>query len=338
VIPEIVDEDSVQKDFSTENESPLPSETFEDEDDLQVLSVLENEAPVKPVKSLATKRKTESREITTSDPVAIYLSEIRKYPVLTKEQEQTLAKHYFETKDPKAAQALVTANLRFVVKVAAEYSKFGAKMIDLIQEGNVGLMHAVKEFNPYKEVRLITYAVWWIRGYIQEYLMKQYSMVKIGTTQNQRKLFYQLQKEKNSQEFLTTEGQYAQLSTELGIPKEEIIEMSQRIRGRDVSLNQPLDSNSDNSILDFQIGDPGQPDDVLAHHEDLTILKNEIDSLKPELSAREIIILEERLLADEPLTLQEIGEKYNITREAVRQMEVRLMNKIKARFKEKSGK
>ena len=270
--------------------------------------------------------------------MAIYLSEIRKYPVLTKEQEQSLAKHYFETKDPKAAQALVTANLRFVVKVAAEYSKFGAKMIDLIQEGNVGLMHAVKEFNPYKEVRLITYAVWWIRGYIQEYLMKQYSMVKIGTTQNQRKLFYQLQKEKNSQEFLATEGQYAQLSTELGIPKEEIIEMTQRIRGRDVSLNQPLDANSDNSILDFQIGDPGQPDDVLAHHEDLTILKNEIESLKPELSAREIIILEERLMADEPLTLQEIGEKYNITREAVRQMEVRLMNKIKARFKEKSGK
>ncbi|MCE3010069.1 MAG: sigma-70 family RNA polymerase sigma factor, partial [Proteobacteria bacterium] len=117
------------------------------------------------------------RSITTSDPVQLYLAEIRKYPLLTKEQEAELAKKYYETKDPKAAQALVTANLRFVVKVAAEYSKFGARLIDLIQEGNMGLMHAVREFNPYKGVRLITYAVWWIRGYIQEYLMKQYSLV-----------------------------------------------------------------------------------------------------------------------------------------------------------------
>ena len=136
----------------------------------------------------------DSKAIATTDPVSMYLAEIRKYPLLTREQEEELAKKYYETKDPLMAQAMVTANLRFVVKVAADYSRFGARMIDLIQEGNMGLMHAVREFNPYKGVRLITYAVWWIRGYIQEYLMKQYALVKIGTTQNQKKLFYQGQK------------------------------------------------------------------------------------------------------------------------------------------------
>src|SRR5262249_46678326 len=122
----------------------------------------------------------DEKALTPADPITRYLSEIRKYPLLTKEQEHELAVRYRESGDPKAAEALVTANLRFVVKVAAEYSRFGAKLIDLVQEGNVGLMHAVREFNPYKGVRLITYAVWWIRGYIQEYLMRQYSMVRIG--------------------------------------------------------------------------------------------------------------------------------------------------------------
>ena len=131
-----------------------------------------------------------------SDGLTAYLAAINKYPLLTKEQEAEIARRYKEEGDPKDAEILVTSNLRFVVKVAAEYSQFGAKLIDLIQEGNVGLMHAVREFNPYKGVRLITYAVWWIRGYIQEYMMRQYSMVRIGTTHNQRKLFYKLEKEK----------------------------------------------------------------------------------------------------------------------------------------------
>ncbi|MEK6628837.1 MAG: sigma-70 family RNA polymerase sigma factor, partial [Bdellovibrionota bacterium] len=130
------------------------------------------------------------------DPLTLYLTEIRKYPLLSREQESEIAKKYFETKDPNLAQTLVKSNLRFVVKIAAEYAKFSSKLIDVIQEGNVGLMHAVKEFNPYKGNRLITYAVWWIRGYIQEYLMRQFSMVRIGTTANQRKLFYQLQRQK----------------------------------------------------------------------------------------------------------------------------------------------
>jgi RNA polymerase sigma-32 factor len=272
------------------------------------------------------------RGLTTTDPLITYLNEIRKYSLLTREQEQEVAKRYFETKDPAAAQELIKANLRFVVKVAAEYSRFGAKMIDLIQEGNVGLMHAVKEYNPYKGVRLITYAVWWIRGYIQEYLMKQFSMVKIGTTPNQRKLFYQLQKQKEELEKLGPVGVEA-ISTKLGIPIEEVESMHNRLTQRDVSLDKPLNDDGSVTLQDLQRGREELPmDEQLAQAEMIELLKKKIEEIRPQLSERENIILQERLLNEEPLTLQEIGEKYGITREAVRQAEVRLMRKIKDRM------
>ncbi|MGZ3800909.1 MAG: RNA polymerase factor sigma-32 [Bdellovibrio sp.] len=276
-----------------------------------------------------------SKALTSADPLVMYLNEIRRYKVLTKEEEQALAKKYFETKEPQAAEALVKANLRFVVKIAAEYSKFGSKMIDLIQEGNVGLMHAVREFNPYKGARLITYAVWWIRGYIQEFLMRQYSMVRIGTTQNQRKLFYQLQKEKDALDAMGIEPNAALIGSRLGIPEDEVRDMAMRMSGRDLSLDRPLDEDSGTSLGDLQKNNNDQPlDEVLAREEQLEILKKKIEEIRPELSDREKIILDERILNDDPLTLQEIGEKYGITREAVRQMEARLMKKIKTKMEE----
>lgn len=275
----------------------------------------------------------ESKALSTTDPLSIYLSDIRKYPILTKEQEQEIAKKYYETKDPESAQILVKSNLRFVVKIASEYSKFGAKMIDLIQEGNIGLMTAVREFNPYKGTRLITYAVWWIRGYIQEYLMRQYSLVRIGTTQNQRKLFYQLQKEKEALASLGQESNSALISSRLGIPEDEVEQMSQRLSGRDLSLDRPIDNDSGTSLLDLQkTSESVDLEEQTAHNEQLEILKEKIDEIRPELSDRELIILDERILNDDPLTLQEIGEKYGTTREAVRQMEVRVLNKIKAKM------
>lgn len=269
----------------------------------------------------------------SSDPLVIYLNEIRKYPLLTREKEREVSEKYFETKDPEAAQLLVRSNLRFVVKIAAEYSKFGAKLIDLIQEGNVGLMHAVREFNPYKGARLITYAVWWIRGYIQEYLMRQYSMVRIGTTQNQRKLFYQLQKEKNNLEALSNEKNLAELSERLGIPEDEIKIMAQRLSGRDVSLDRPIgDDDSGTTLGSFQQSTDESMEDAFAREEMIKLLQTKVSELEPGLSEREKIILHERILNEEPLTLQEIGEKYGITREAVRQMEARLIKKIKDKF------
>lgn len=295
---------------------------------------------LKPKKKILKKTKTVnalvpvgSKALSTSvDPISAYLAEIRKYPLLTKEQEVELAKHYFETKDPAAAQALVTANLRFVVKVAAEYSKYGARLIDLVQEGNMGLMHAVREFNPYKGVRLITYAVWWIRGYIQEYLLKQYSMVKIATTQNQKRLFYRLQKEKDLLDAMGEAPDMKLIGERMGIPTEEVEQMANRLSGRDVSLNTPLDDGSTTSLIDMQKSTESGVDDQIAAQEEISLLREKLEELRDDLSEREKIILEERLLADEPLTLQEIGEKHGITREAVRQMEARLMKKIRDRY------
>jgi RNA polymerase sigma-32 factor len=270
-----------------------------------------------------------NRSLAPSDPVALYLAEIRRYPLLTREQEQELATRYRETGDPKAAEMLVTSNLRFVVKIAAEYSKFGAKLIDLIQEGNVGLMHAVKEFNPYKGVRLITYAVWWIRGYIQEYLMRQYSMVRIGTTQNQRKLFYRLQKERELLDQMGQEPNYKLLAGRLGVSEEDVETMSKRLKGRDVSLNQPFDSASGASLLDFETTEEPAVDEQLGHMEEIEVLRRNLEKIRPQLGEKEVFLLETRVLADEPLTLQEVGDKWGVTREAVRQMEARLIAKIR---------
>lgn len=262
--------------------------------------------------------------------MARYLQEIRRYPLLTKEQEYELAVRYRETHDPKAAEALVTANLRFVVKVAAEYAKFGARLIDLVQEGNIGLMHAVREYNPYKGVRLITYAVWWIRGYIQEYLMRQYSMVRIGTTAAQRKLFYQLQKQKEQLERMNPDQAVAQLSGRLGVSEQEVVNMQQRLSSRDISLDKPLSDAQNDTLLSMQTSPFEESiDDQLGTMEEIEILKSGIDKIRPELNEKEIDILESRLLSDDPLTLQDIGDKYSITREAVRQIEQRLIEKIR---------
>ncbi len=297
------------------------------EDNFPEEVVPEMAAGVEVEKSLAIK---ESTSVSTSDPLLLYLNEIRRYPLLTREQEKEISEKYFEKKDPESAQLLVRSNLRFVVKIAAEYSKFGAKLIDLIQEGNVGLMHAVREYNPYKGARLITYAVWWIRGYIQEYLMRQYSMVRIGTTQNQRKLYYQLQKEKATLDSLGNEQNLASIAKKLDIPEDEVKIMAQRMSGRDISLDRPLDEDSPTSLNDFQKATTEENiDDTLAREELIGILKAKVIELEPLLSEREKTILRERILNEEPLTLQEIGEKYGITREAVRQMEVRLLKKIK---------
>jgi RNA polymerase sigma-32 factor len=279
--------------------------------------------------------KASDRAIATADPISQYMAEVRRYPLLTREQEHALAVRYRETGDKRAAEALVTSNLRFVVKVAAEYSKFGARLIDLVQEGNVGLMHAVREFNPYKGVRLITYAVWWIRGYIQDYLMRQYSMVRIGTTQSQRKLFYRLQKEKDLIEAQGEEPSTKLLSTRLGVSEADVESMTQRMSGRDVSLQTSVDESGRATLLDFEASDDIPIDEQMGNQEMLSLLHEGIQELKDSLNEREKELLEDRLLADEPMTLQEIGEKYGVTREAVRQMENRLMLKIRKILEER---
>lgn len=304
----------------------IEPEIIESESPSGDLDITEGLMPVGP-KDISS---SDEKGLVHTDPMSRYMAEIRRYPLLTKEEEHELAVRYREHGDREAAQKLVTSNLRFVVKVAAEYSKFGSRLIDLVQEGNVGLMQAVKEFNPYKGTRLITYAVWWIRGQIQEHLMRQYSMVRIGTTATQRKLFYELQRKRDQLERMGFEAGIAQLSGRLGIPEDEVKEMGERVLKRDISFNLPAYDSDKETLMDQQSNftDIGA-DEALGHHEELDILRDNLDKVRPTLNPRELFVLENRLLADEPMTLQEIGDKYKMTREAARQLEGRLMDKIK---------
>jgi len=248
------------------------------------------------------------------DPMQLYLKEIGKLPVLSKEEEEELSRKFYETKDPRIAQMLAQANLRFVVKIAAEYTRFGSRLIDLVQEGNVGLLHAIKEFNPYKGVRLITYAVWWIRGYIQEYLMRQYSLVRIGTNTKQRKLFYLLRKQKEQLAQLPYE-ENNKLLVHSGFNSKEVQAMKQRLKSRDLSLDQPLSMNNSSNILDTQpLSEEDSLEENLNFFQEKTALREGIEKLRPSLNAKELFILNNRLLSDTPLTLQEIGGKFSVTR------------------------
>lgn len=280
-----------------------------------------------------SKGQSHGTNLGSTDPLAQYMAEVSKYPLLTQDEEKALALRFYETGDQTAAQKLVTSNLRFVIKIALEYSKFGARLIDLIQEGNLGLMQGVKEFNPYKGVRLITYAVWWIRGQIQEYLLRHYSMVRIGTSAKDRKLFYQLQREKDKLEKMGFEAGIAQISGRLGIDSEDAKEMGQRILQRDVSLSAPTSSSDDYHIEDTQAAPMElQADEIVGFKEELNLLRNKLEEIRPELNNRELYVLEKRILSDEPVTLQQIGSRYGITREAARQMEARLIEKIRQKF------
>ena len=272
-----------------------------------------------------------SRSPVVSDPMQLYLKEISQFPVLSKKEEEKLSKQFYETKDPHIARLLAQANLRFVVKIAAEYTRFGARLIDLVQEGNVGLLHAIKEFNPYKEVRLITYAVWWIRGYIQEYLLRQYSLVRIGTSAKQRKLFYLLRKQQEQlNQALPYKSDTQQLLTHSGFKEKEVQDMRQRLDARDLSLDQPLSENSTSTLLDIQpqVEEESMEDNLSFFQEEEMMLKS-IKNIRPQLNTKELFILDKRLLSNHPLTLQEIGKKFSVTREAIRQVESRLIRKIK---------
>ena len=297
---------------------------------------------IKPVKRQSAKTPelvTDTEIVTGNDPLQKYLMEIRNYPLLTPAEEKKLALAVKEKGDKKAAEKLVTSNLRFVVKIAAEYSKFGARMIDLIQEGNVGLMHAVKEFNPYKGVKLITYAVWWIRGYIQEYLMKNYSQVKIGTTQAQRKLFYHLNKEKARLDAMGEKPDVKLLSSRLGVTEDEVKEMELRLRGHDLSLDAPVGGNNSDesdarSYMESQADvATASADDTIARGEEHEIFQREIKTVIKDLNEKEVYLLHNRILGDPPLTLQEVGDHFKITRERARQLEERVVSKLKKHFK-----
>jgi RNA polymerase sigma-32 factor len=286
----------------------------------------ENEASLEEV----APEPTSGGALVAYDPLQRYLSEIRRYPLLSREEEHELAVRYKEAGDVQAAYRLVTGNLRLVVLIAREYQRAFRQLIDLIQEGNIGLMEAVKKFDPYRGVRFPSYAAWWIRAYIIRYIMNNWRLVKIGTTQAQRKLFFNLQKEKQRLEAEGFTPGPKLLAQRLDVKENEVIEMEQRLAARDLSVDTPIDSEGGATMLDFLPSNEATTEEKLANAEYQQRLAAKIREFGETLTGKEKVIFDARLMTDEPATLQEIGEQYKISRERVRQLEARLKKKLKA--------
>lgn len=259
----------------------------------------------------------------------LYINEINRFALLTPEEEFKLAVRLKKYNDMEAAEKLIVSNLRFVVKIAHEYRNYGFKLADLIQEGNIGLIHAVKKFDPYKGYRLISYAVWWIRAYIQNYLIKSWSIVKIGTTQAQRKLFFKLSQAKKQLESLSkTKPEFAEIASSLGVKSSEVAEMDLRMGSRDVSLHEYIGDDGENSHIDFLAFEGENQEVALIKNEERSLVKQNITAALTTLNEREAYIILNRVMADNPETLQKIGDKYNITRERARQIEKQALKKV----------
>ena len=274
--------------------------------------------------------------ISADGGLARYLTEIRRFPMLEPQQEFMLAKRWREHGDRDAAQELVQSHLRLVAKIAMGYRGYGLPIGEVVSEGNVGLMQAVKRFEPDKGFRLATYAIWWIRASIQEYILRSWSLVKMGTTASQKKLFFNLRKAK-SQISALDEGdlrpdQVATIATRLGVPEQDVIEMNRRLGG-DSSLNSPMREDGEGEWQDWLMDDSTSQETMLADHEEssnrLTALKGALTVLNP----RERRIFEARRLADDPITLEQLSEEFDISRERVRQIEVRAFEKVGAAVK-----
>jgi RNA polymerase sigma-32 factor len=272
----------------------------------------------------------------SASSLELYLSEINRFPLLSVEEEQLLAREFRKDADTRAAHRLVTANLRFVVKVAYEYRSYGFKMADLIQEGNIGLMKAVQKFDPDKGIRLISYAVWWIRAYIQNYILKSWSLVKLGTTQAQRKLFFSLARTKRELDKMSVEHgidsdghDAAKVARKLRVKPVEVREMEQRMEGRDLSLDAPMGDDGSYSHVDFVVGGAPAQDDELSGAQEQHIVQGKVGEALSRLDQRERYIIEMRVMSDRPLTLKELGEHFGFSRERARQLEIRAKEKLK---------
>jgi len=274
-----------------------------------------------------------SASIAANQSMDQYVSEINRYKLLTREQETELAVRYAEKGELQAAHKLVVSNLRFVVKIAHEYRGYGLKLLDLVQEGNIGLMMAVKKFDPSKGYRLISYAVWWIRAYIQNFIIRSWSLVKLGTTQAQRKLFFKLRSERDKADREAGPGETAtvkSLAKRLKVAEGEVNDMEMRLAARDFSLDAELEPGARQSHIDLLADDKGpSQEEQLARLEERRLVRGKVHEAMGSLNEKERYIVENRLMTDEPKTLQEIGQYFSISRERARQIEGNVIRKIR---------
>ena len=265
------------------------------------------------------------------DTLKAYLLEVAKYPILSREEERKVTRVIYKDKDLDAVEKLTVSNLRLVVKIAMGYYNTYLNILDLIQEGNVGLLHAVKKYNPYKGTKFSTYAQFWIRAYILKYLMDSWSLVKVGTTQGQRKLFFRLNKEKRRLESLGLYPAPKLLASTLQVKEEEVVEMETRLTCNDVYLEAPLYDEGTDTMMDVLSTDD-DVEDIVSEKDTQNALKERIKAFKTTLNEKEACILDHRLMSEEPRTLEEIGTRFHISRERVRQIEQRILKKARASF------
>jgi RNA polymerase sigma-32 factor len=268
--------------------------------------------------------------VITDAGFASYLKQINRFPLLSAQEELGLAEKYRKHGDLDAAHRLVTANLRFVIKVALEYRFYGIKLVDLVQEGNMGLLMALKRFDPDKGYRFMSYAVWWVRAYIRSFVMRNWSLVKIGTTQAQKKLFYKIGKVRKT---LESEGEvdekYEALAKDLHVSKRDIIEMEQRMSAKDFSLEAPTDGTEELTHLDLLQQEGPNQEEWLAEEEEKKVREHQIHNAMKRLKAMEVYVIQHRIMAEDAWTLQEVGDHLNLSRERVRQIENEALKKLK---------
>ncbi len=278
--------------------------------------------------------------ISNDGNLSSYMEQIKKFPLLEAKEEYMLAKAWKNQGDVKAAHKLVTSHLRLVAKIASGYRGYGLPLSDLISEGNIGMMHAVKRFEPEKGFRLATYAMWWIKASIQEYILRSWSLVKIGTTAAQKKLFFNLKKIKSKISAIEdgdlTPDQVDKIATELSVPHKEVISMNRRISGSDYSLNSPVTDDSSGEWQDWLEDDTQNQEASFADTEEYLIKKNILSDSLEYLNERERDIISERQLSENPLTLEELSNRYGVSRERIRQIEAKAFEKLQIKMTEKA--
>jgi RNA polymerase sigma-32 factor len=286
---------------------------------------LKNRAPYQPRRPSPAR----SRASLGAESLQPYLATIRHYPVLSREEESVLASRYATSGDPSAAMRLVNCNLRLVVKIALEYQSSQLPLADLIQEGNLGLLQAVKKFDPNRNIRLSSYAQWWIRAYILKFLMDNYKLVKLGTTQAQRKLFYNLKKEADRIQQEGLEPTHELLAERLQVRAQDVSDMQTRLSNREVSLNAPISHHDDaSSLIDVLPASDPLADTLCAEREVSDLIQAKFKTFRDSLTGRDVHIWEQRLIAEDPITLQELGDRFGISRERARQLEARIMSNL----------
>ncbi len=271
------------------------------------------------------------RALSTTDPLAAYMREVQRHPLLTRDEEHQLAVLYHETGDVDAAKKLVTSNLRLVVKIAYEYKRAYKNMMDLVQEGNIGLMQAVKRFDPHRGVKLSSYSAWWIRAYILRFILNNWRLVKLGTTQAQRKLFFNLNKERARLAAMGIEPTHGEIAKRLDVSEKDVRQMDLRLSAVDASLDVPVGDSEgkQTSRLDLLPAKGDGPEALAENAELLEMLTDHLKTFRETLKDKELEIFDKRMIAEEPLTLQQLGDGFGVSRERVRQIEARVAGRLR---------